>query len=231
MSQPVFDTSLFKYILRYSWKAQLFILVVTLTSLPFYYASLDVPKQIINKVLDPQHRDHLRPPSFLGFELDVFHGDRFRLLGFLCVIFLFFVLVNGGFKLYINVLKGRLGERMLRRLRYQLYDTILRFPLPHFRKTSEGELINMITAEVEPVGGFIGDAFVVPLYQGRAALHRDLLHLHAGLAHGARLHRALPDPGLRDPQAAAPRAAARQGARARDAQGQRARRRHGQPGA
>ncbi len=166
MSRPVFDSSLFKYILRYSWKAQLFILVVTLVSLPFYYASLDVPKQIINKVLDPQHRDHLKPPSFLGVELDLFHGDRLKLLAFLCGIFLFFTLVNGGFKLYINVLKGRLGERMLRRLRYQLYDTILRFPLPHFRKTSEGELINMITAEVEPVGGFIGDAFVVPLYQG-----------------------------------------------------------------
>lgn len=166
MSQPVFDTSLFRYILRYSWKAQLFIVFVTLASLPFYYASLDVPKQIINKVLDTGHRDHLTPPRFLGIELDIFHGDRFKLLGFLCAIFLFFTLVNGGFKLYINVLKGRLGERMLRRLRYQLYDTILRFPLPHFRKTSEGELINMITAEVEPVGGFIGDAFVVPLYQG-----------------------------------------------------------------
>jgi ABC-type multidrug transport system fused ATPase/permease subunit len=166
MTQPVFDTSLFKYILRYSWKAQLYIILITLVSLPFYYASLDVPKQIINKVLDTGHRDHLRPPVFLGVELDLFRGDRFGLLGFLCAIFLFFTLVNGGFKLYINVLKGRLGERMLRRLRYQLYDTILRFPLPHFRKTSEGELINMITAEVEPVGGFIGDAFVVPLYQG-----------------------------------------------------------------
>lgn len=165
MTQP-FDTSLFKYILRYSWRAQIYIVVVTLISLPFYYASLDVPKQIINKVLDTKHRDHLRPPAFLGVELDLFHGDRIGLLGFFCAIFLFFVLVNGGFKLYINVLKGRLGERMLRRLRYQLYDTILRFPLPHFRKTSEGELINMITAEVEPVGGFIGDAFVVPLYQG-----------------------------------------------------------------
>lgn len=165
MSQ-VFDSSLFKYILRHSWRAQIVIVLVTLASLPFYYASLDVPKQIINKVLDPSHRDHLRPPKFIGFELDIFSGDRLGLLAFFCVIFLLFVLINGGFKLYINVLKGRLGERMLRRLRYQLYDTILRFPLPHFRKTSEGELINMITAEVEPVGGFIGDAFVVPLYQG-----------------------------------------------------------------
>lgn len=165
-TQQTFDTSLFKYILRHSWRAQIFIVCVTLASLPFYYASLDVPKQIINKVLDSKHRDYLTPPKFMGIELNLFDNDRVSLLGFLCFIFFAFVLINGGFKLYINVLKGKLGERMLRRLRYQLYDTILRFPLPHFRKTSEGELINMVTAEVEPVGGFIGDAFVVPLYQG-----------------------------------------------------------------
>ncbi len=161
-----FDTSLFQYILRHSWRAQIYIVCVTLSSLPFYYASLDVPKQIINKVLDTKHRDYLLPPKFVGFELGLFEGDRIGLLAFFCVIFFAFVLINGGFKLFINVLKGKLGERMLRRLRYQLYDTILRFPLPQFRKTSEGELINMVTAEVEPVGGFIGDAFVVPLYQG-----------------------------------------------------------------
>ena len=74
--------------------------------------------------------------------------------------------MDGGLKYFINVFKGLLGERMLRRLRYQLYSRILRFPLPHFRKVSQGELIPMITAEVEPLGGFIGDAFTLPLYQG-----------------------------------------------------------------
>ena len=56
--------------------------------------------------------------------------------------------------------------RMLRRLRYMLYARILRFPLPQFRKVSQGELIPMITAEVEPLGGFIGDAFALPALQG-----------------------------------------------------------------
>ncbi|HEM45795.1 MAG TPA: ABC transporter ATP-binding protein, partial [Alphaproteobacteria bacterium] len=67
---------------------------------------------------------------------------------------------------YINVYKGRMGERLLRRLRYQLYERILRFPLRHFRKISPGELIPMITAEVEPLGGFIGTAFADPMFQG-----------------------------------------------------------------
>ena len=84
----------------------------------------------------------------------------------LCVGYLTLVLISGGFKYFINLYKGQMGERMLRRLRYSLYSRVLRFPLPHFRKMSQGEIIPMITAEVEPLGGFIGDAFVQPLFQG-----------------------------------------------------------------
>ncbi|MGH6719181.1 MAG: ABC transporter transmembrane domain-containing protein, partial [Alphaproteobacteria bacterium] len=83
-----------------------------------------------------------------------------------CALFLALVLINGAFKYYINVQKGFLGERMLRRLRYQLLARVLRFPLPHFRRVSAGEIIPMITSEVEPLGGYIGDAIVQPLYQG-----------------------------------------------------------------
>ena len=46
----------------------------------------------------------------------------------LSMAFLGYVVINGMFKLYINTYKGRLGERMLRRLRYQLVDRVLRFP-------------------------------------------------------------------------------------------------------
>jgi ABC-type multidrug transport system fused ATPase/permease subunit len=55
---------------------------------------------------------------------------------------------------------------MLRRLRYQLFSRVLRFPLPHFRRVGAGEIIPMITQEVEPLGGFIGDSVALPLYQG-----------------------------------------------------------------
>lgn len=85
-------------------------------------------------------------------------------------VFLVMVFVNGGFKYAINVIKGRLGERMLRRFRYELYTRILRFPLSHFRRVSQGELIPMITAEVEPLGGYIGDAIAQPVLQGGTLL-------------------------------------------------------------
>jgi ABC-type multidrug transport system fused ATPase/permease subunit len=80
------------------------------------------------------------------------------------------VLFNGAFKYCINTFKGQLGERMLRRLRYQLYQRLLRFPLNQFQKTSAAQIIPMITAECESLGGFIGDAFAAPSFQGGTLL-------------------------------------------------------------
>ena len=163
------DKNIYKFIFKHTKGQQIYILLVTVCSMPFYYASLDIPKLIINSALrvdDPAvvGDEFPRPLTILGIE--IMDMEQLTLLGALCVIFLFLVLVNGGFKMYINIYKGRMGERMLRRLRYLLYSRILRFPLAHFRKVSQGELIPMITAEVEPLGGFIGDAFAVPALQG-----------------------------------------------------------------
>ena len=163
------ESTVYKFIFRYSRKEQIFILLFTLFSLPFYYASLDIPKLIVNHVLaDPDSLSadsaDLRPVVILGIPLG--EMERLALLALYCGLFLALVLANGGFKYVINVYKGLLGERMLRRLRYQLYSRILRFPSPHFRRVSSGELIPMVTQEVEPLGGFIGDALALPMYQG-----------------------------------------------------------------
>ncbi len=171
------ERTIYKFIFRYSKRQQIFILCFTLLSLPFYYASLDIPKLIVNNVLTdiPEYvPESMREsatadsvPRYLevmGIQLgDV---DRLHLLAIYCGLFLFLVLMNGGFKWFINVYKGLLGERMLRRLRYQLFSRVLRFPLPHFRRVGSGEIIPMITQEVEPLGGFIGDSIALPLYQG-----------------------------------------------------------------
>jgi ABC-type multidrug transport system fused ATPase/permease subunit len=96
--------------------------------------------------------------------------DQIPYLLVLCCIFFALVLVNGWFKLHLNVKKGQVGERMLRRLRYQLYERVLRFPLHHFDRTATGQVIAMMTGELEPVGGFIGDAFALPISQGGTLL-------------------------------------------------------------
>ena len=45
-------------------------------------------------------------------------------------MFLFLVIINGWFKYYINTFKGRLGERMLRRIRFDLVDACCASPSP-----------------------------------------------------------------------------------------------------
>ena len=43
-------------------------------------------------------------------------------------------------KFKINTLKGWMGERMLRRLRFALFDNVLRFPLLRFRRVKAAEI-------------------------------------------------------------------------------------------
>ena len=88
----------------------------------------------------------------------------------LSMVFLLLVVINGLFKFYINTYKGRLGERMLRRIRFELVDRVLRFPPYQFRRVKAAEIATMVKDEVEPLGGFIGDAFVQPALLGGQAL-------------------------------------------------------------
>ena len=128
-------------------------------SFPFLYAFYELPKMIVNGAI--QAKTVKFPTTMLGIPL-----DQIDYLWVLCGLFLVLVALNQGFKYVINVYAGITGERMLRRLRFDLYGRILRFPLPQFRKTSSSEIVTMITAEVEPLGGFIGDAFKLPVFQG-----------------------------------------------------------------
>ncbi|GGB41178.1 hypothetical protein GCM10011316_11400 [Roseibium aquae] len=151
------EKSLFSFIWRFSKRQQIFILCVTVLTYPVTYILLELPKLIVNDAVQGSGF----PRAVFGFEF-----DQVSYLVLLCFTFLGLVVVSNGLKLFLNVYKGRLGERMLRRLRFELFQRVLRFRLPHFRKVSSGEIIPMITSEVEDVGGFIGEAFALPAYQG-----------------------------------------------------------------
>src|SRR3982751_3335689 len=156
------EPRVYGFIIRHSLWKQVALLVFTLVSFPFLYYSLDLPKTIVNRAIGGKKF----PQELYG----IWELDQIPYLLTLCGIFLALVFINGGFKYYINVYKGQLGERMLRRLRYELYHRLLRFPIGHYKRVSASELIPMITAEVEPLGGFIGDAFVLPAFQGGTLL-------------------------------------------------------------
>lgn len=163
------EKSIFRYILRYSKRQQLNLTLLAAVSFPFLYAFYELPKQIINKAIQANPEDFPRNIELFGLDatsLGAPEVGQVSWLILLCGLFLILVIINQGFKYIINVYKGLTGERMLRRLRFDLYSRVLRFPKSTFRNMSQGEIIPMITAEVEPLGGFIGDAYAQPAFQG-----------------------------------------------------------------
>ncbi len=151
------ESSIYKYILRHSRKEQVLILLATMLSMPLIYYSLEIPKLIINQAIGG---DGI-PASIQGVEV-----TQINYLLLLCCAYLLLTVVNGGIKYHLNVYRGVLSERMLRRMRYTLYSRVLRFPIPYFKRISQSEVVPIITAETEPLGGFISDAFALPAFQG-----------------------------------------------------------------
>ncbi len=83
---------------------------------------------------------------------------------------MFFTLANGAFKYFINIQKGVLGERMLRRLRFELFARVMRFKPEALKATKSAEIAGMIKDEVEPIGGFFGEAFITPVFLSAQAI-------------------------------------------------------------
>nr|WP_174819112.1 ABC transporter transmembrane domain-containing protein [Ruegeria atlantica] len=132
------------------------LLAVTSTLFPLLYLTLELPKRIINDAIGAANP----VVDVLGYEM-----SQTTFLILLCCAFLLAVLAHGLMKMRINTMKGVLSERMLRRFRYQLINRALRFPQPYFERVSQGEMVSMITAESEPMGGLMGDAISQPVLQ------------------------------------------------------------------
>ncbi|MBX2884314.1 MAG: cyclic nucleotide-binding domain-containing protein [Granulosicoccus sp.] len=151
------ESNLLKYIWKHSRRQQLIVLGVTLLFFPILYLTLELPKWIINDALN----DSSLPKQILGQPI-----DAVTYLAILCLTLLLLVVTSGVLKMRLNTYKGVVGERLVRRLRYNLIQNTLRFPLPYFSRVSSGELISTVTAETEPLGGYIGEAVALPVFQG-----------------------------------------------------------------
>ncbi len=176
------EKNLLRYIWNHTRRHQIFILGIVLLSMVPYFMAFDLPKQIIN---GPIQGGGFESPgatkAFLDFSYQIpfvdweisfggFDLSRLEMLLALSAVFLLLVIINGLFKFYINNFKGKLGERLLRRIRYELVDRLLRFPPTTMRQVRAAEISSMVKDEVEPFGGFTGDAFVQPaLLGGQAA--------------------------------------------------------------
>ncbi len=151
------ERSLFRYIIHHTWRDQVLLLVVTAISFPLIYINLEIPKRIVNQAIGGKNI----PATFLGFDV-----TQISYLMALSVLLLALITINGAIKYWLNVFRGIVGERTMRRLRHDLYEKVLRFPLPQFKTMSAGEIIPMIVSETEPVGNFIGESINLPVFQG-----------------------------------------------------------------
>lgn len=142
-----------RQILRTTGRQQMFLVLLSLTAMPILYLTLELPKQIVNRVFESQ--DIAVP--VLGFEL-----SQVSLLFLLCGAYLAAISLNGLNKYWLNISKGRVAERFVRRLRLTVYRQWRR-DRPARRKLA---IMPVLGPEVEPVGGFASEMLTVPLLQG-----------------------------------------------------------------
>lgn len=144
---------LVRSLLSLRWQDQAVVVALGLAAQPILYATLELPKRIVNGAIESNHF----PVVLYGSEY-----SQLQLLGLLSLMYLATLVLGGLVKYLINIKKGEIGERTLLRLRVRVYRAWLREPLRK-RKT---EVIPLSTSEIEPIGGFAGSVLATPVFQG-----------------------------------------------------------------
>ncbi len=142
-----------RYILRTTGPQQKILILFSLTAMPILYLTLELPKQIVNRVFE----NGSSPVVVFGAEL-----SQVSLLFLLCGAYLAAITLNGLNKYWLNIRKGRVAESFVRRLRLAVYRQWRR-DQPAQRQPA---IIPVLGPEVEPVGGFASELLAVPLLQG-----------------------------------------------------------------
>ena len=138
------DRNLHRYIIKRSLRPQLVLIAMSFVlGLGLNPLMLDLQKRIINQAIGKRNFDALL---------------------WLCGAFLGAVILNGALKYVKQNMEGYISETMLRDLRSELYNRILRFPLPYLKNTSTAQLVAMILGEVEDLGGYFGVALSTPAF-------------------------------------------------------------------
>ena len=136
--------SLIQFVWRMSGRHQMLISVLALLVALLSMVPLELQRRIINQAIGDQDVDLL---LILGS-------------GYLCVL-----LLQGGFKYCLRLYQGWIGESAIRHCRNHLYG------VHDGRRTdteseTDGQAVSIIGAEIEQVGGFVGEAFASPLVNG-----------------------------------------------------------------
>src|SRR6516162_6812604 len=156
----------FRYALATSGVHQLLLLVLTVSVFLLEVVPLELQRRIVN---------------------DLAKDRAYSAVIILCAVYAGVVLLQGGTKLVLNVYRGWVGERATRDLRHRIHS-VIEAPLTSSPAAeAQGIAVSMIVAEVEPIGGFIGESVSEPLLQGGilASVLAYLIHIDPWMALGA----------------------------------------------
>ncbi|KOX47980.1 multidrug ABC transporter ATPase [Streptomyces purpurogeneiscleroticus] len=149
------------YVLRTTLGTQFRLVLLSVATLPAAWLILEIPKHIINHALADARGDGHPGMTFLGL-----HLGRTELLFALCASYLVVLTLNGLVKYAANRVRGRVNERIVRRLRL----SVLRRARTEETVERRTTLAAVAVQEVEPIGYFGGGLLVVPIVQGGVLL-------------------------------------------------------------
>jgi ABC-type multidrug transport system fused ATPase/permease subunit len=155
--------NVFRYVLGTSGPHQLFLLALTVGVFLLEVLPLELQRRIVNDLV--KHR----PFSWV--------------IG-LCAVYAGTVLVQGGTKLGLNIYRGWVGERAKRDLRRRVHTFVEAPGATSPAVEAQGIAVSMIVAEVEPIGGFVGESISEPLLQAGIMLSvlAYLIHIDPWMA-------------------------------------------------
>ena len=145
------------YVVRATSRLQVRLVLLSVLTLPAAWLLLEIPKHIINHALADDAGDGHPKMAFLGL-----HLGRVELLFALCASYLAVLTLSGLAKYAVNRVRGRVNERLVRRLRL----AIVRRARGERSAERRATLAAVAVQEVEPIGYFGGSLVVVPLVQG-----------------------------------------------------------------
>jgi ABC-type multidrug transport system fused ATPase/permease subunit len=135
---------LFRYILATSWQHQLPLVLLTVAIFLLEVVPLELQRRVVN---------------------DVVKNRSYNAVVLLCSAYVGAVLLQGATKLGVNIYRSWVGERARRDLRRQLGGPPLASDAIARSAEVQGTAVAMVVAEVEPIGGFIGESISEPLLQ------------------------------------------------------------------
>ena len=80
-----------------------------------------------------------------------------------CALYMGAVVTAGIMKYLANVLESVISQKILIGMRRELYQHMLKLPLPFFHRTQTGTITSAMTAELNAIAAFLGGALAVPI--------------------------------------------------------------------